>query len=295
MSDAQSRVVDGATVALAGRRRLRLALGVVLLAAAAFVSSRNASDERLPTEPLARALAPLGPIKAIASAALWTRLDREQKRGESREIELLARALLELHPGFDDVREYLAYQLIASEARRTSDPRRKDAIVDAGLELLEQGLDLHDSARLHSALGQLIVARRDRDPGFALAVERRYGDTPTEIAIEHLRHADAEDTFDMMVLGRLLVERGLRSLFTDRAVRAARRDLSEAERRLASVRAESPREALLIVTPLRDVLARLEAGADIRDLDPLYDDWQDARRADEIGTPDFDEDQEDDA
>lgn len=284
------------TSPLAARRRLRVVIGVVALAAAAVVGERTARDELPTTEPLAQALAPLGPVKAIASAALWARLDREEKRGESREVELIARALLELHPGFDDVREYLAYQLVVSEARRASDPERRDAIVDAGLELLEQGLDLNDSPRLHSALGQLIVSRRERDPTFRLAIERRYGDPPSEVAIDHLRRAEADDPLDMMVLAQLLVERGLRALFTDRAVRSARRDLSEAEERLGPVRADDPREARRITGPLKDAIAHVDAGGEIQDIDPFYDAWQDMRRADDIGTtPDLDEPTEDDA
>lgn len=275
---------------VAARRRVRVAVGVVLIAAAAWISAQRdgAHDSPRATEPLAEALAPLGPVKAVASAALWARLDRESKRGESREVELLARALLELHPGFDDVREYLAYQLVVTEARRASDPERRDAIVDAGLELLEQGLDLHDSPRLHAALGNLIVARRDRDPRFVLAVERRYGDPPSDVAIDHLRQADPTDPFDMMVLARLLVERGLRSLFTDRAVADARRHLSEASERLAPVRATDPREARLVTAPLEDAIAHVEAGGDVSEIDPFHDAWQDARRADDVGElPEF--------
>lgn len=256
-------------------RRARLSIGLALLLAAAWAGQRGEPPSRLSAEPLARSLAPLGPVKAILSSALWYQLLRSEVEADSERFAWTARALLELHPGLDSVREHLAVQLVTSEARRAPDLERRAALVERGLILLDEGLELSHSRRLHLTMAELLMDRRRKDPLFALTVERALGDSPEELAIEHLLSARSEDPIHAAMLASLLVERGVRSLVVDGRVGAAKRDLAAALSSLTSVRASAPREAEQIVRPLRDLLHRVEQGANPRDLDPLRGAWQD--------------------
>lgn len=214
-------------------------------------------------EPLALALAPLGPVRALVSSALWVDLLRTQSDVDSDRVTSLARALLEVHPDLEVVRIYLANQLIVTEARRAPDRARHDALVEAGLLLFEEGLQRHDSPRLRSALAWTLAAQARSDVRFAAVASRHFGVTAEDEAIELLQ--GAEDPADARARGELLVERGLSALAVREDERSARRDLDEAERALAPLAAEPDggapdgrAEAESLLAPLRAALQRAQ-------------------------------------
>jgi hypothetical protein len=209
-------------------------------------------------EPLALALAPLGPVRALVSSALWVGLLRTQSDVDSDRVTAIARALLEVHPDLEVVRVYLANQLVVTEARRAPDRARHDALVEAGLQLMDEGLQRRDSPRLRSALAWTLATQARIDVRFAAVAARHFGVTAEDEAIELLR--DTRDPGDARVRGQLLVERGLSSLTARDDERAARRDLEEAERALAPVAAEpdGPFEVEELLQPLRSALARVK-------------------------------------
>jgi hypothetical protein len=236
---------------LVARRHAFGLVGLAALALAALLPPAAPADtQRTVGEPLAVALAPLGPIKAMVSAALWTRLLRGQTEGDSAAAESLALALLELHPDLDEVREYLAHRLVVSEARRAPDRERHRLAVTRGLQILDEGLARRDSPRLHGYLGRLLAVRPDMDPWFRSVVEQYWGDTPEELAIESLRRSDAPQV-DAWLLADLLVERGLWALEARDDPWRARRDLAEAEAVLAAVAGGHADEAQALLAPLR--------------------------------------------
>ena len=207
-------------------------------------------------EPLALLLAPLGPAKALLSSALWVAVLHEQQHGDPESLLPLARALLDVHPGLDAVREFLAGQLIVTEAARATDAARHDALVQAGLAMLEDGRQLSDSPRLHATLGRLLFARRAQDDAFQPVAEAYFGSSLLDVAIEALEHSPEPEDARLRV--ELLVERGLTAVADDERGEA-RADLAEADAAVAALHARSPDhdaelEALLL--PLREALRR---------------------------------------
>lgn len=234
--------------------------GVLLIGAAGAVGhGRGAPAAREPGEPLALLLAPLGPAKALLSSALWVAVLHEEQHGDPESLVPLSRALLELHPGLDAVREYLAGQLVVTEAARATDSARRAALVQAGLALLEEGRVRNDSPRLHAALGRLLYTQRAQDPGFEPVAAAYFGGSLLDVTIEALaRSADPEDA---ALRAELLVERGLAEV-EDAEWRGARADLAEALAALAPLRGlagvdETAFDDLL--RPLHEALERAAA------------------------------------
>ncbi len=233
--------------------------GAVLLVSAGALFHAAPGPARASSEPLALLLAPLGPVKPLLSSALWVAVLQQEQRGSPEELVPLSRALLELHPGLDAVREFLAGQLVVTEAARATDADRHDALVQAGLSLLDDGRVLSDSPRLHAALGRLIYTRRLQDPAFEPVAEAYFGGSLLDVAIDAL--ARSPDPDDGQLRAELLVERGLKDL-RDGSAREARADLADAEAALAPSRArlgadDAQLDALL--APLREALADLPA------------------------------------
>jgi len=238
-----------------------LALGLAGLFAPARVEPARA-------EPLAAVLAPLGPLKSLASALLWARLLDEQMRGEGERAAGLARALLELHPDLETVREYLAHQLVVTEAPRAPGAARHAALVAAGLGLLDEGLALRASPRLHGALGRLLATQRRSDPAFRGPAEAWAGDALETVSLLHLRRSELH-LLDRVLLAGLLLERGERELDAGDAW-AARRDWQEARDALQPLRALDDVD---VDEQLEGLAARLrEAGVDPAGTDPLTGD-----------------------
>ena len=209
---------------------LRGLAGAAALIAAGFVAP-DAGSGAPHSEPLAAALAPLGPFKSLASSLLWAQMLTAQMEAEGQRTAALGRALLELHPDLEIAREYVANQLVVTEAPRAPDLARHDRLVANGLALLEQGLQLRDSARLHGAVGRLLVQQRVGDPAFRVAAEAWLGDDLEAVAIEHLQRSELYSP-DRLALGGLLLERGEQEI-RDNDVWAARRDWQAASAALA--------------------------------------------------------------
>jgi hypothetical protein len=210
--------------------------GLLALGAAAFVAPSGDSAPR--SEPLAAALAPLGPVKSLASSFLWHRLLLTQQHAEGERAATLGRALLELHPDLRVVRIYVATQLVISEAVHAPDLARHDRLVSAGLALLSDGLALQDSAELHGALGRLLAVQRDNDPEFRVAAEAWLGDDLDATVIFHLRRSEGTVN-DRTLLARWLLERGEAEL-RDNDPWAARRDWQEAAEAYAPLESDEP-------------------------------------------------------
>lgn len=198
-------------------------------------------------EPVADMLAPLGPIKAVLSAALWVAFSDQLAEGGGDDVTALAEGLLALHPGLVRVRVHLAEQLTVNEAARAPDEARHRAYVQAGLDMLTEGLDRADDPRLHQALGRLVFERSLADPRFAQVAEASFGMSVGDIVIEELRAATRDEQaqdFDLAVLAGQLVARGLDQLERFDDTWSAGRDLHEAERVLGRV--DNPGVASLV-------------------------------------------------
>jgi hypothetical protein len=261
------------------RSRLRLAAALLLLAASAVLarpapapgdSSRDAGDggEARDVEPLARALGPLGPVRALVSSALWSRLLHDQMTGDAEEASALARALLALHPGLATVREYLAGQLLVTEAPRAPDRARHDALVATGLALFEEGLARPGGAALRAPFGRTLAVQSMVDSRFAAAAEPVLGEMPEERALRELL-ASGPRGFDRWLAANLAVEQGLAAWRLDgdraavhRALQLARELLPRNEDEALAAGVVSletePREILeraaRLVAPLHDAL-----------------------------------------
>jgi len=230
--------------------------GLLLVGGAGALSHAEAVAAPRQGEPLALLLAPLGPAKALLSSALWVAVLHEHRHGDPESLLPLARALLDVHPGLDAVREFLAGQLIVTEAPRATDATRHAALVQAGLAMLEDGRQLSGSPRLHATLGRLLYIRRAQDAAFEPVAEAYFGSSLPDVAIEALAHSSEPD--DARLRAELLVERGLKAVADDERGEA-RADLAEAEAAMAPLRGrsagqEADLEALLL--PLREALAR---------------------------------------
>jgi hypothetical protein len=237
--------------------------GIAALVAAGFVAPEPPASSH--GEPLAAALAPLGPIKSFASAFLWQRMLTAQMRDEGERTAVFGRALLELHPDLVRVREYIAYQLIVTEAKRTPDATRHDRLVATGLALLSDGLALQDTPELHGALGRLLAQQSDRDPDFRAAAEAWLGDDLDATAIHHLRRSEG-GVMDRLLLSSLLLDRGESELH-DGDLWSARRDWQEARDAFEPVRPDSE---TLIEQRLHDLEQELlERGISPADVGPL--------------------------
>lgn len=217
--------------------RASFALGAALLGAAAFVPHEEraevpgvpSSDDALAVaEPLAAALAPLGPLRAIVSSVLWVKLVRSELAGDSQAMSLVTEGLLAIHPDLERVREHLASDLIVNRAPQAPDGVRHRALVHRGLSMLEDGLELNDSPNLHGLIGRIVALQSRHDPRFDAAARRFFGSDPGDVAIDELRLG--LDTYGSQAfLADLLVDRGLASWTRDEDVAAAVRDLAEAE------------------------------------------------------------------
>jgi hypothetical protein len=220
-------------------RGAQLLLGLAMIAGAGAVDRAAARPVPAASEPMALTLAPLGPVKAIVSSMLWVVLVDSQVAGDERRVATIARALLEVHPGLLVVREYLANQLIVTEAPRAQNSgrhdasERHDALVMLGLSLLEDGLVLSDDPRLHSALGRTLAVQRTVDHRFTPAAERFLGASIEDVAIDAL--GLSEQPIDAWLRADLLIERGMGALGRGGDRWAATRDLAEAQRTLAGL------------------------------------------------------------
>ena len=203
--------------------------GALALGLAGFLAP--AAPDAVRREPLAAVLAPLGPLKSLTSSLLWAQLLAAQMEASGDRAAVLGRALLELHPDLEVAREYVANQLVVTEAPRAPDIARHDRLVVAGIALLEQGLELQDSAGLHGALGRLLIQQRNSDPAFRRAAEAHLGDDLEAVAIDQLQLSELLFS-DRLMLASLLLERGERGL-RDGDLRVARRDWQAARDVLA--------------------------------------------------------------
>jgi len=237
------------------RRALQLAAALLLLAASALLAHAAPSftqpggdtpafgvstvDGARDDEPLALALRPLGPVRALISSALWVRLLHDQMQGDSDEAAVIARALLALHPGLTTVREYLAGQLLVTEAQRAPDRARHEALVATGIALFEEGLELPGGERLHAPFGRTLAVQTMVDHRFAPAAERVLGEMPEERALSELL-ASGPHGFDRWLAANLAVERGLAAWDLDADRVAASADLELARSLLPATAAEVP-------------------------------------------------------
>ncbi|MHC5212077.1 MAG: hypothetical protein ACYTG2_15265 [Planctomycetota bacterium] len=237
-------------------------LGLALLATSAAVGRDVLPAPGTHQEPLARALEPLGPVKALISSALWMGVQAGQRSGDASRVVDLSHALLDLQPDLDEVRRFLAGQLVVTEAPRAADRVRHDALVRAGLTLLEEGLERRDSSALRVELAETIVVQRFMDPAFEPVAAQHFGAPPLDVAIE--LYAGAERTEGRTrLLAALYVERGERALVRADDRWAARRDLEAAEALLEPLRASSEGTDLdAILEPLRTALGGSAAGKD---------------------------------
>ena len=247
--------------------------GAALIVASGLLARAGVGDvprAALPREePLVAVLAPLGPVRSLAAAALWVDLLDQERRGDSARVAGRARALLELQPDLDVVREHLATQLMLTEAARAADPRRRAALVREGLALLEEGLERRDSPALHAALGRLLVLQAGR-PGFLRTAEAWFGAGLGDVALEHLLRA-GDDPDDRLLAGDLLVERGLDAAWRGEGALVAE-TLRRAEDVLAPVRAAG-QGALVdrLLAPLREWQAQGGPVRPARDADQADD------------------------
>jgi hypothetical protein len=231
-----------------------------LLAAGAAARPSSAAGGA-PREPLARSLAPLGPVKALLSSALWVALQAGHSSGDAERLVELSHALLDLHPDLDQVRAFLAGQLVVTEAPRAIGRQRHDALVRAGLTLLEEGLDRRDGTALRVELAETLVVQRFVDPAFEPVAVSHFGAPVLDVAIELLAGAELEPG-RVRLLAALHVERGERALSRDGDAWRARRDLQAAEEALAPLRAlPDERDLDAILEPLRE---RLDADGEGR-------------------------------
>jgi hypothetical protein len=204
---------------------MRAVLGVSLLLCAGAVGRVAAPPPGTAQEPIARALAPLGPVKALLSAALWTAVQAGQAAGDSARLVGLSHALLDLQPDLDVVRRFLAGQLVVTEAPRAADGARHDARVGAGLSLRGEGLERRDSYALRVELAETLLVQRFVDPAFEPVAGEHFGAPILDVAIELL--SGAERTSDRSrLLAALHVERGEQALVRNADAWAARRDLA---------------------------------------------------------------------
>jgi hypothetical protein len=240
-------------------RGAQLLAGLLLLAGAGVVDRAaprsEAADASRASEPIALTLASLGPVKAIVSSMLWVVLAESQAEGDERRVATIARALLQVHPGLAVVREYLANQLIVTEAPYASTPERHDALVMLGLSLLADGIELTDNPRLHSAMGRTLHVQRMVDERFVLAAERFLGASVEDIAIDALARSEA--SIDAWLRADLLVERGMDAAGPGGNRWSAIADLEEAERALAGLGPLDETNTLTarrMLQPLRDAL-----------------------------------------
>lgn len=237
------------------RARGRGLLGCVLILLAGLVGPEGptwsarpgqpgdgaSSAARPLAEPVADALAPLGPVKTMISSALWVALLDEVKQGGSEATVSLAEALLAVHPDVDTVRLHLAQHLIVNEAGRAPDDATYRALVLRGLEMLEEGA-ASGRLRLRGNLGRLLVERSMSDARFTPVASQYFGEDPLEIAIEELRASTAVDDpspLDVIILADLLVTRGADALDVYADTFRAERDLLEAESLLERLHTES--------------------------------------------------------
>jgi hypothetical protein len=179
-------------------------------------------------EPLAEALRPLGPVRSIASALLWMEVLQQQKAGQLDAVADVAEGLLAIHPDLSLVRGFLARQVIVTEAPRAPDVRRHRALVGRGLALLEEGLELSDSPRLHATLGQLLAVQSRSDPRFRAVATQYFGEDPQQIAIQELRLSES-GTMGRVWLAELLLDRCREAVLRTGDLFRARRDLAEVE------------------------------------------------------------------
>lgn len=221
------------------RPPLSIAAGLVLLVASGWLApgSQHVSDidgVSPAAEPLAVALAPLGPAKAVLSSVLWVQMQQQRFDGEIDSVVPLSRALLALHPGLATVREHLATRLILSDAATALDSPRYRALVLAGLALLEDGQVNGDSPQLHEAMGQLLAVQGRNDPRFWEVAFEYFGAPPEEIAIQELRQAQ-NPRLATLLLADLLLDRGFEAWERNSDAYMADRDLREAQQLIETV------------------------------------------------------------
>jgi hypothetical protein len=217
-----------------GRSWQPVIAGLALLVGSQFVVGEpeqlvgeEAGSVRAELEPLAAALAPLGPVKAIVAAGLWNAILRGQQLGDSERVVTLAEGLLALHPELVVVRDYLAQVLIIHQASRAPDDARRRALVMRGLAILEEGIRLSDSPRLHGVLGRMLMTQSYSSPDFRNVAREYFGTLPEEVAIDELRQAERL-SHDSVLLIQLLLQRARESReLSDYAM--AERDLAEVE------------------------------------------------------------------
>lgn len=205
-------------------------------------------------EPVARALVPLGPFRAIASSVLWMMVQGRQQEGDAEAVADLAEGLLLLHPGLEEVRVFLARQLVVTQAQHSLDDARHRALVARGLKMLEEGFalsDMEESERLHGALGTLLAIQKDVDPRFSPVAAQYFGERPEDVAISELRRARRSE-INALNLILLLVDRGLTTLRLDGDPIEAGRDLAEA----TAVLQQFNEEDRIAITPELEELRR---------------------------------------
>ncbi len=230
---------------------LRVTLGLTLIVAAGALAPPRTSGDGVDADPLSRSLAPLGPIKAVISSMLWTDLLRQGQLGRTERAQVVAEALLRLHPDLGAVREYLSFEFAVTQATRAPDRLRHRVAVIRGLQVLQEGLEREGGEELSGPLARLLTARSLVDPWFGAVVEQYWSESPEEMAIDVLRHAtDSPD--DRLLLASLLVRRGLREVEVRSDPWRARRDLEEADALLQSIGENS--EERQVIEALRDSL-----------------------------------------
>jgi tetratricopeptide (TPR) repeat protein len=160
-------------------RRARLALATL---AAAGAIAAGAAATPAPREPYAA----LGALRPLVVDALFLRAEALRRRGKPEEVASLYRRVLEVEPGSEEARDFLAateaYDLravAATDAERVRWFR-------AALHLVDEGLARDpDSARLRWRAADLLVHAGDLDPAVAADLAAAGRDRLGE-ALDHL-------------------------------------------------------------------------------------------------------------
>lgn len=132
--------------------RLALALGVALLIGAQILATTVLAPMRgamTPHKDVYAALAPgefagtlmLGGFRGLACDLLWMRANTAKDRGRYYESIALGKAIVQIQPRFDQVWEYLAWDMAYNIAAEVEDPAGKWSWFLAGLDVNLKGVE----------------------------------------------------------------------------------------------------------------------------------------------------------
>ena len=132
--------------------RFALILGVSLLIGAQVLASRVLAPMRgalTPHQDVYAALAPgefagtlmLGGFRGLACDLLWMRVNSAKDRGRYYESVALAKAIVQIQPRFEQIWEYLTWDMAYNIAAEVEDPVGKWSWFRAGLEVNLRGIE----------------------------------------------------------------------------------------------------------------------------------------------------------